>query len=526
MSRPGRLEEVERVARGRRVEHEQVEVALLRELVELGDRGELLRAGDGARELAVDAVALDLLGALGRRGEPLDQLVERPLGVEHHRPQLTLERPRRSRPGRRGGARSPARRGRARWPGAWPGRSSRPRPSAPRRPCPSAIAADVVVLPTPPEPPQTQTRVPSSSSATLPAVIRPASRASASARRSASPSASPNRNGSSTPGTSRRALAQPRELLALGRRRARARTARPPARPRRRRPPGRAPVAAARLRVAEALGQSALTNTALELQPVGGELVAQPQRLVDRHLLGDADGDDRGEAGRRPWRRSAAPGRRSARRARSRRTCAACAGSRPVPGRGRVDDHQVVRVRAAGVPRELGELVDLADAEQLPHPGRRHRERLEQPAGAERLAERAGLDPQVLLHRGLGVDRDRVEALGELHLLEALAGLGERPPHPVLAGELGDDRAPSLPGRAQSERGGDRRLADAALPGDEDQAAVEQSGHGAGNLRAPDPRPAPGHRARATRRRISPRTCEYRARMSPRPIERLHRCKR
>ena len=47
----GRVEEVERVARRRRVEHEQVEVAARVEVVELGDRGELLRAGDGVGEL-------------------------------------------------------------------------------------------------------------------------------------------------------------------------------------------------------------------------------------------------------------------------------------------------------------------------------------------------------------------------------------------------------------------------------------------------------------------------------------------
>ena len=57
----GGVEEVERVARRRRVEHQQVELVLLVELVELGDRGELLRAGDSGRELAVDAVGLDLL---------------------------------------------------------------------------------------------------------------------------------------------------------------------------------------------------------------------------------------------------------------------------------------------------------------------------------------------------------------------------------------------------------------------------------------------------------------------------------
>src|SRR4029078_6139493 len=57
---PGRVEEVERVARRRRVEHQQVVGALLVELVQLGDRGELLGAGDRARELLVDPVLEDL----------------------------------------------------------------------------------------------------------------------------------------------------------------------------------------------------------------------------------------------------------------------------------------------------------------------------------------------------------------------------------------------------------------------------------------------------------------------------------
>ncbi len=45
--RAGRVEEVQRVARGRGVEHDRVEAALAVQLVELGDRGELLGAGDG-----------------------------------------------------------------------------------------------------------------------------------------------------------------------------------------------------------------------------------------------------------------------------------------------------------------------------------------------------------------------------------------------------------------------------------------------------------------------------------------------
>ena len=58
------------------------------ELVELGHRGELLRARDGAGELLVDAVGEDLVARALVGREALDQLVEGALGVEHHRPQL------------------------------------------------------------------------------------------------------------------------------------------------------------------------------------------------------------------------------------------------------------------------------------------------------------------------------------------------------------------------------------------------------------------------------------------------------
>ena len=55
-SRSRRVEEVERVAGGRRVEHEQVVAALVVELVQLLHRHVLLRAGHGVRQLLVDAV--------------------------------------------------------------------------------------------------------------------------------------------------------------------------------------------------------------------------------------------------------------------------------------------------------------------------------------------------------------------------------------------------------------------------------------------------------------------------------------
>ena len=116
----------------------------------------------------VDSVCLDLLGALGLGRDPVDQLVERALGVEHHRPQLAadLEPEPLRRSARPAGLvpqlLQPERVGQP------PGRIDRDHGDlGPRAAIPSAIAAEVVVLPTPPEPAQTHTRLPSSSSATL-----------------------------------------------------------------------------------------------------------------------------------------------------------------------------------------------------------------------------------------------------------------------------------------------------------------------------------------------------------------------
>src|SRR4051794_2708607 len=86
----GRVEEVERVARRRRVEHEHVEAPGAVELPELRDSRELLRAGDRARELLVDAVAEHVVASRGVGRQARDELVERLLDVEHHRPQLAL----------------------------------------------------------------------------------------------------------------------------------------------------------------------------------------------------------------------------------------------------------------------------------------------------------------------------------------------------------------------------------------------------------------------------------------------------
>src|SRR6202011_2165987 len=76
------LEEIERVARWRGIEDQEVEVVLLVELVELGHRAALLRTRNRGRELPVDAVGLDLLGSCWVGGDAVDQLVKRSLRVE------------------------------------------------------------------------------------------------------------------------------------------------------------------------------------------------------------------------------------------------------------------------------------------------------------------------------------------------------------------------------------------------------------------------------------------------------------
>jgi hypothetical protein len=82
------IEELERVARRRGVEHEGVVAGLGVELVELLHRHVLLRARDRVRDLRVDAVAEQPVARGGVGGVALDELVEGALGVEHHRPQL------------------------------------------------------------------------------------------------------------------------------------------------------------------------------------------------------------------------------------------------------------------------------------------------------------------------------------------------------------------------------------------------------------------------------------------------------
>ena len=151
-----------------------------------------------------------------------------------------------------------------------------------------------------------------------------------------------------------------------------------------------------------------------------------------------------------------------------------------VPGGGRVDDHEVVGRRARGAAVELRELPELADGEQLAQPRRRRREEPEQaaaaqqPGGGATAAGRAGTPPSPARGR-----RRRGTGRARLGLRRAVAGV-RCVEHP---GDIGAPRdlghhgpAPAARG-LQPDRRRDRRLAHAALPGDDDEAVGEQTLH-------------------------------------------------
>ena len=147
------VEEVEGVAGRRRVDDDEVEVALVVELVELLRRHVLLRARERAGDVLVEAVGEDALG-LGRRRRRCSTTRASKVG-------LVSSISAHSSPGQS--------------PSIWVGVLERPsRPSAsasrlagsmvtttarrPRRAASRASTAAVVVLPTPPEPQQTRMR--------------------------------------------------------------------------------------------------------------------------------------------------------------------------------------------------------------------------------------------------------------------------------------------------------------------------------------------------------------------------------
>ena len=410
----GRVEEVQRVARRRRVEDDDVEAPRAVELVELGHRGELLRAGDRSGELLVDAVGEDLVARALVGRQALDELVERPLGVEHHRPQLA--------------AHLDAVAGQAR--GVDEVRlvaelvDARAR-SASRR------AGSIVT---------TATR----------AALGREAHGEGGRRRRLADAARARADDDALAGQARShsaALQLARQAREPRRRRPRRRTAAWPrgARaPRRRRRSCAALGAGARVRVARsadlrAVGRRCssarasaaakrwasmpLTTTRPTSRPMSSRSASlQGERLVDRHLLGPGHRDDA-----RPCRvgdhrvdRTALAGdaaharglREGARRAQH---------GDAVAGGGRVEDDEVVGLGARRAAVVLRELPDLADRQQLAHARRRGREVAERAARrrAARPAPRGSWSAQVHLHRVLGVDRQVVQAGRELLLVHA-----------------------------------------------------------------------------------------------------------
>ena len=192
----GRVEEVERVAGRRRVEHEQVVAALLVQLVELLHRHVLLRAGHGVRELLVDAVRED--GVARRSSGAWRSISSSKVRfassiIAHSSPRISSPARRTLRVDRRSSL--PSSGSPSELASRFAGSIVSTATFSPRAAMPIAIAAEVVVLPTPPEPAQMQISLPSSSRAMLTA--RPPSfvRSCSNASRSSSGS---NRNGSAT----------------------------------------------------------------------------------------------------------------------------------------------------------------------------------------------------------------------------------------------------------------------------------------------------------------------------------------
>ena len=311
--------------------------------------------------------------------EALDELVERALGVEHHRPQLALhlEPAASKRSGRRAAARCRAPRARASWPAAWPGRSSPPRPCAPRRPCPWRSPPTVVVLPTPPEPPQMHDalaleQLARRSQQPPPARSRERARARRGRARARTGRAASHRRAGAVASRAARAARAARA-------RARARTARRAARRARPACP-RSSSGAARSSApgaAEALGQHAVDDDARQRAcPSSSRAASRAASSVSLTGISSAqrDGDDAGAArGRRATRGSCAAWRAiGPTRAISAKVRGARSSASAVAGGRRVDDHEVVAARAPRVRRSgCASSHTLPMRQQLAHAGRR-----------------------------------------------------------------------------------------------------------------------------------------------------------
>ena len=296
ISRLGASRKSSALRRRRRVEDEQVVAVLGVELEELLHRHVLLRAGERVRELLVDAVGEDAVPRLGVRG-------------------VRVARARRRSPSRRASWPTARRRWcRSRRPRRASGRPVAPRCRAPASPSesasrfagsivstatflpraaiPAAIAAELVVLPTPPEPAQMQTRLPSSSSRD--AGHQPI--ASASSRISSTPSSGSKtkgrvRTGASTSSASRASCSRWAAARRVSLRAARQAARRVPL-----------PFDADRLQalglvLREALGVERVHVDAVDRHAhVLGQRALERRGLVDRHLLGQRDDRDAGLA--------------------------------------------------------------------------------------------------------------------------------------------------------------------------------------------------------------------------------------
>ena len=134
--------------------------------------------------------------------------------------------------------------------------------------------------------------------------------------------------------------------------------------------------------------------------------------------------------------------------------------------------------RRAPVERLADLPAHLADGEDLLHPGRgvgdeveRTRQRADAPHDRD-----PGLHPEVLPQRRLGAHLHRRDARVDLTWLEADRRMLEERGQVALAVDLDEQHPLAALGRQECRRRGDGALPDAALAGEEQQAAVEQAG--------------------------------------------------
>ena len=154
----------------------------------------------------------------------------------------------------------------------------------------------------------------------------------------------------------------------------------------------------------------------LDAEPLGQGCL-QPDGLGHRHLLGRRHhhGPDVGLVGQRTLDPGRLPRRRPhasdpAERARRRQQ------AHQLTARRRVQDHQVIGMRVRRVPRALAELPHLADRQQIAHAGRGFDEQLEcATAGKHRGRDRSRhLPAKVLLQCTATFDRDVMQPRQEL----------------------------------------------------------------------------------------------------------------